>query len=218
MKLFSQYIKFRLNHTVIFKLLFDFVIFAHTDPAVSSAGNCSTWWLASFPVLQPCSLISSSTCRTPLRTTNIIIKVEEPHDSPHPDMPKINDDKHMNTISESLQVTVMLHKGNRCSYSHFCSQNCLIRVWIIWSDLLLLVVAVTFLQMQRLGPFWQVNWHQTINRTVFTVSNGFYWFHGWVSPGWPDISRNFDQAARRSILATPDSTFRCNNNLYKLLS
>lgn len=123
MKWLDQNIKFRLNPSAIFKLLSNFVIFAPTDPAVSWAGSCSTWWPASFPVLQPCSLISPSTCRTPLRTTNTIIKVEEPHDSAHPDMPKISDNKHMNTISESLVVLVILQKRNKCSYSSFLSSD-----------------------------------------------------------------------------------------------
>lgn len=62
-----------LNPAAIFKLVL--VVFAHPDPAASWAGSCSAWWLASSPVLQPCSLTSPSTSRTPPRTTRTVTKV-----------------------------------------------------------------------------------------------------------------------------------------------
>lgn len=64
---------FSLNPAAIFKLVF--VVSAHPDPAASWAGSCSAWWLASSPVLQPCSLTSPSTSRTPPRTTSTATKV-----------------------------------------------------------------------------------------------------------------------------------------------
>lgn len=125
---------------------------------------------------------------------------------------------HDNT-REHLNVCRLLSRSSKNGhlFSCLCPQSCLLCVWTTWSDLWLWVVAGTFPRMQRLGPSWQVNAHQTSN--CFHSVSDWLFIGLWLCfPGWSGTSRGSCQAARRRVPASPSSHFWCKDNSSQLCS